>query len=57
MQQHTVENLKTGVTRYYIDGKRVNRSTYEHAAFWRRIDCIHGKVSKTHRYCYRSVHK
>ncbi len=49
----TTENQRTGVRRYFIDGRRTTRDRVDAAMLWRRLECFrtttHGGV--TRHYC------
>lgn len=37
-------NNQTGKRRFYVNGTRVNRETFDAAKFWRRLECIGGET-------------
>lgn len=54
-QLKRVLNKKTGVKRYFLDGKRVSYEKYSlyDCQIW-RTSCISVKETKTHKYFYMS---
>lgn len=48
MQFTRTTNHRTGRTRYYVNGKRVNRDRYEGLKFWKRLCSFQTEITEEH---------
>lgn len=55
MRMLETTNVASGRVRYYIDGKRVNRDTFDAAKSFRWLSCLQWRFGAKHRRFYCEV--